>query len=83
MNKIRHNVLANSLNWPGVNFVLDQWFKQTLCVSYFPMLISGSFGNVSENKVIHYVLAISLGLFRDNSVTNKKLKADTNSYPNQ
>ena len=36
--------------------VLDQGFKQTLCDSYFNALISGEFGNVTLNKIIHYVL---------------------------
>ena len=51
--------------------VLDQRFKPTLCVSYFTELISGSFGNVPEEKSRHYVLAILLDVFRDYSITKQ------------
>ena len=49
-------MLANSLTWLGVHLVLDQWFKQALCVSYFTELISISFGDRIVNKSRHYVL---------------------------
>ena len=67
INKIQY-VLDNSLTQSGVNLVLEKLFKHTLCVTYFTELILGSFGNGAVNKIIHYVLAILLGLLRDNYV---------------
>ena len=64
-------MLANSLTWLGVHLVLDQLFNQTLCVCYFTELILGLFGNGPVNKIIHCVLAILLGLFRDHYATNQ------------
>ena len=57
--------------------VLDQWFKQTLCDSYFTEWISDLFGNGLVNKIRYYVLAILLGLFSDYSVTNQWIKPYT------
>ena len=68
MNNIRHYVLSNSLNLSGVHLVFDQWYKQTLYVSYSTEFILGSFGNGQANKTRLYVLAIILGLLRDHSV---------------
>ena len=45
--------------------VLNQGYKEKLCVRYFTELSSGSFGNGPVNKIKHYVLAILLFLFRD------------------
>ena len=39
VNKTRHYVLDNSLTLLVVNLVLDQWFNQTLYVSYFTVLV--------------------------------------------
>ena len=64
-------MLANSLTLSGVHLVLDQRFKQTLCVSYFTEMVLGLFGNGPVNKSIHYVLSILLGLLRDNYIMNQ------------
>ena len=72
MNNIRHYVLSNSLNLSGVHLVFDQWYKQTLYVSYFTQLVLGSFGNGQVNKIRQYVLAILLSLLRDNYVKNSE-----------
>ena len=55
-------MLANSLTWSGVHLVLEQWFRQTLCVRYFTGIILSSIGDVPVNKIRHYALAILLGL---------------------
>ena len=51
-----------------------------MCGRYFTGLVSGSFVNVLVNKSIQYVLAIQIGLFGDNFVTNKWLKSYTMCY---
>ena len=45
--------------------VLGELLSQTLRVSYFPELISGSFGNGTVNESRYYRLAILMCLFRD------------------
>ena len=77
VNKIRHYVVDNSLNWLELHLVLDKWFNQTLCVIYFTDYISGYFGNVPVNKNRQYVLAILIGLLRYHYVTNEWIKPDT------
>ena len=77
VNERRHIVLADSLTWLGVPFVLYQWFKQTLYVSYFTQMIPQSFSNWPVNKCRHYVVAILLVLLRNHSVTNQWIKSDT------
>ena len=63
-----------------MHLVLDQWFNQTLCVRYFPELVSVSFGNGPVNKIRHYFLSIILGLLRDVFVLKKWIKSDTVCY---
>ena len=58
-------MLADSLTSVLVSLVLDKWFNQTLCVSYFTELVLGSFGDGPVNKCRHYMLAILIGLLRD------------------
>ena len=77
VNKSRHCVLSDYLSLLVVHLVLVQWFRQTLCVSYFTELVFGSFGNRQVNKSRHYVLAIPIGLFRYNYVTIKCIKLKT------
>ena len=74
MNKIVHYLLANLLTSSVVPSELDQWFKHTLCVSYFTEIISGPFGNVPVNKIRHYVLAIIPGLLGGHYITNQWIK---------
>ena len=64
-------MLGNSLSVLRVHLVLYQLFKQALCVSYVAEMILGSFGNVTVNEIMHYVLCILLALFRDNFITNQ------------
>ena len=77
VNKIRNYVLSNSLTWSVIHLVLNQWFIQTLFVSYLTELIQGSFVNGPVNKIMHYVLAILLFLFTENSVNKQWIKSDT------
>ena len=70
-------MLANSLTLPWVYLVIYQIIKQTICVSYFTEMGFGSFGNGPVNKIIHYVLAILLGLLWDHSTTIQFKKTDT------
>ena len=69
-------MLANELTWSGIYMILDQWFKQILCVIYFTELFLGSFVNIPINNCRQYLLAILLGLFRDQYVTNQWNKSE-------
>ena len=80
MNKSRHYVLADLLTWFGINLVMEKWFNQTLCVSYFTELILGSFGYGPVNKSRHYVLDNQPDLLGDHFVMNLWIKADTMCY---
>ena len=64
----KHDVSDNSLTLLGAQFLLDQWFKQTLCSSCFTSLILGAFDYVPVKQSKHYVLAISLCLLWVSSV---------------
>ena len=70
-------MLATSLIWSGVHLVLNKLFNQTTRDSYFTEISLGSFGNVPVNKSRHYVLAILLGLLRDDYETKKWINVDT------
>ena len=54
---IRSYVLDNLLSCFGVHSVIDQWLKQTLCVSYFNEFILGYFGTCSVNnaRTVFYI----------------------------
>ena len=60
---------ANSLTWLSF-LVFYQWYKQTICLIYFTEIIPVSFGIGPVNKCRQYLLAILLGLLRDNSLMN-------------
>ena len=77
MNKIRHSVLSNYITLFAIHLILDQWFKQTLCVRYFYELVLVSSGNIPVNKRRHYVLDYFLCLFRDHYVTNRWIISET------
>ena len=68
------------MTWLGVPLVLEQWFKQTLYVSYYTGMISGSIGNVPVNKSRYYVLHIIPGILWDHSVTKQWIKPDTTCW---
>ena len=70
-------MLDHLLTWSEVPMVLDQWFKQTICVSYFTDLSLGSFDNEKDNEIRHYVLAVILGVLWDYYVYNQKIRVDT------
>ena len=42
---IKHYVFASLLSEIWVKSVMDQWLKQTLCISYFTELILGTIDN--------------------------------------
>ena len=67
VNNIGHYVLGNSLVLLEVPLVLDQWFKQTLCVRF----------NGPMSKSRHSMLSILLVLLRDHSVMNWWVKSET------
>ena len=71
MNKSGQHGLKNSLTWSGVPMVLDQWFNQTLGVSYFMEIVLVSFGGVKVNRIRDYVVDILLGCIWYYFVTNK------------
>ena len=50
VNESRNCVLNKLLTWLGVPLVLDQWFKQTIFVSYFTKMIPGSIRNGPAKK---------------------------------
>ena len=64
--KIRHYVLANLLCFFGVNLVIEDWFKQTHCVSYFTKIRLGFLIIISVGKsytMCWIIYCVSFGYF--------------------
>ena len=69
---IKADTMCYLIHWLGQGWllVLLQWFNQTLWVSYFTELVSGSLSIGPVNKIRHYVLAILLVQLRYYVVTD-------------
>ena len=50
---------------------------QTLCVIYYTDMIYGSFSNIAENKIRHFMIDTLTCILRDHCVTNQQKKSDT------
>ena len=71
MKEIGHHVLANYLTVLGIYLVSEKIYKQKIRVGYFTDIIKGSFGDVPDNQIRHYMLDTLIGLLIEHYIKKR------------